>query len=313
MRNVLLLLTGLIVGIAGAFLIRGSIPPEGGTPEARILELENELRETRLRLAKIDPSQARPREDVSGSIREGIRDALDDFKSGRPVDLNRAYQALKPLMRELVPIFDRIRRRDERRAAEHLAGHLSRQYHLNGTQQEALKEWIQARRESNSKAFMDLATAKNTRIDDLAKASRRNRMDDGLDEFMETQLKGEELDKFRKDRLTERADRVQHEADWKVERLNSTVDLDEAQKDQVFSIMARSSQDFDPKMQIEGVTADAATPSAEDRDAAVMAVLRPDQQTKYNQWKEERRARTEQEMAEMGLKMPEGWDALGAD
>jgi hypothetical protein len=106
---------------------------------------------------------------------------------------------------------------------------------------------------------------------------------------------------------------VQNEADWKVERLNGTVGLDEAQKDEVFSIMARSSRDFDPRMQIEGVPEDSGVASREDRDASIMAVLRPEQQSSYEQWRAERRARAEQEMSEMGLKMPEGWDALGAD
>ena len=313
MRNALLILTGLVIGGAGVFLIRGSILPANGTPEERILSLENELRETRLRLAKIDPSQARAREDSGGSLKDGIRAALDDLKAGRPMDLNRAYHALKPMMRELAPIFDNVRRRGERRNLEQLAGTLSRKYHLNGTQQEALQEWLKERSERNAENFKTVALADGTRLDDLAKASQQTRMDDGLDSFMETQLQGPALDSFRKDRLTERAERVQNEADWKVERLNSTVTLDEAQKDEVFSIMAQSSRDFDPKMQIEGVSAGASTGSPMDRDAAIMAVLRPEQQQQYTQWRADRRMRAEQDMAEMGLKMPEGWDALSSD
>ncbi|HEX2746835.1 MAG TPA: hypothetical protein VHM91_02455 [Verrucomicrobiales bacterium] len=312
MRNALLILTGLVIGGAGVFLIRGSILPAEGTPEERILSLENELRETRLRLAKIDPAQARPREDSGGSLKDGIRAALDDLKAGRPMDLNRAYHALKPMMRELAPIFDNVRRRGERRNLEQLAGTLSRKYHLDSTQQEALQQWLKERSERNAEAFKALALADGTRLDDLAKASQQTRMDDGLDSFMETQLQGPALESFKKDRLTERAERVQHEADWKVERLNGTVGLDETQKDQVFSIMAQSSRDFDPQMQIEGVSA-GASGSATDRDSAIMAVLRPEQQQKYTQWRMDRRLRAEQEMAEMGLKMPEGWDALSSD
>jgi hypothetical protein len=313
MRNVLLLFTGLVVGVAGAILIRGSILPPEGSPEARILSLESELRETRLRLAKIDPAQARPHEDSGGSLREGIRSALGDVKAGRPVNLDNVYQALKPFMREIAPIFDSIRRKGERRNLERIAGEMTRKYHLNGPQEEALHQWLKERSDRNAEVFKAVVLAPGTRLDDLAKASQQTRMDDGLDAFMETQLQGQELESFRKNRLTERAERVQNEADWKVERLNSTVALDETQKDQVFSIMARSSRDFDPRMQIEGVTADAGPASREDRDAAIMAVLRQDQQATYEQWRAQRRARTEQEMAEMGLKMPDGWDALGSD
>jgi hypothetical protein len=312
MRNVLLLLLGLAIGAAATFLIRGSILPDTGTPEARILELEKQLRETELRLAKIDPSQARPREE-SGGLRAGARAMLDDLKAGRPVDLNHIYHALKPLMRDISPIFDRMRRREERRTFERITGEMSRKYNLTAPQQEALKEWLKQRSERNAERFKAVALADGTRLEDLVRETKDVRPDDGLDEFMATQLQGSALDSFQRDRLTQRAERVQNEADWKVERLHSTVGLDEEQKDQVFAIMARSSRDFDSQMQIEGVTADAAKASREDRDAAIMAVLRPDQQATYEQWRAERRAVAEQEFAEIGVRMPEGWDALGSD
>ena len=313
MRTSLVLLLGLAIGSAGAILILGSLPPPRGTMEAKILALENELRDTRMRLAKIDPAQARPHEDYDGSLREGARAMLDDLKAGRPVDLNHIYHAVKPLMRDLSPIFDKIRRKSERREFERIAGEMSRKYNLNGTQQEALKQWLKDRSNRNFELFKAVAFADGTRLDDLVKASRDVRHDDGLDGFMETQLQGQALESFKRDRLTERAERVQHEADWKVERLNSTVGLDEDQKDKVFSIMARNSRDFDPQMQIEGVSAEAALPSGSDRDDAIMSVLRPDQQTQYNDWREKRRADAAQEFAEIGLKMPNGWDALSED
>lgn len=313
MRNALLILTGLIIGVAAVYLIRGSIPPAGGTPEARIMELENELRETRLRLAKIDPAQARSNPDASGALKDGIRSALDDLKAGRPLDLNHAYHALKPMMRELAPIFDSIRRRGERRHLEQITGEMSRKYHLDGPRQEALHQWLKQRAERNAEDFKAVALGDGTRLDDLAKASQRTRVDEGLDAFMETQLQGEALTSFRKNRLTERAERVQNEADWKVERLNSTVKLNETQKDQVFAIMTRSSKDFDPQMQIEGIGAEAPLTSNKNRDAAIMAVLDQDQQDKYETWRWQRQTRMEREMAEGGLKMPEGWDALADD
>lgn len=313
MRHALLILLGLAIGAAAAILIRGSLPPPDGTPEARILTLENELRETRLRLAKIDPDQARAREDSGGALSAGARAAMEDFKAGRPVDMNNLYQAVKPLMRDLSPIFDKIRRKDERRSFERIAGEMSRKYSLTGPQQEALQQWLKERSERNAAAFRAVAFADGTMLNDLVSASKDIRPDDGLDAFMETQLQGRALDDFRRDRLAERAERVQNEADWKVERLNSTVELDEAQKDQVFSIMARSSRDFDPQMQFEGLTEEAATASGSDRDAAIMAVLRPEQRVEYDQWRAERRALAEQEFSELGLQMPDGWDALTAE
>ncbi len=313
MRNALLLFLGLAIGVAGTWLIRGSIPPVEGTPESRILSLENELRESRLRLAKIDPAQARPNTDFRHALSNGARAALEDLKAGRPVDMNNIFDALKPIMRDLSPIFDKMRRRDERRHFEAVAGELSRKYNLTPEQQASLKEWLKQRADANAALFQSVAFADGTRFEDLIKASRNLRPDDGIDSFMEGQLKSPDLETFRRDRLTQRAERVQQEADGKVQRLNNIVNLDNTQQDQVFSIMARSSRDFDPQMQLEGVSADSPPTSADSRNADIRNVLRPDQQATYDNWRAEQRTHSEQEAAEIGLKIPEGWDPIDAD
>ena len=315
MRNFLMLLIGLIIGVAGAVLVRDSILPAEGTPEARILALEEELKDTRMRLAMIDPAMVRPRADTGHAVGVGVRGALDDLKSGRPVDMNHLFNATKPLLRDLSPLFDNIRRKEERRSMEYLAGEYTRKYDLNSTQQAALKEWLKNRSEQNADLFKAVVLADGTRLDDLVKASKFDRKRNNVDGFMEQQLTGEKLTTYRRDRLEERAQQVQNEADRKVERLNNTVQLDERQQDQVFSIMARSSPEYDAQMMIEGVEASAATEgnAGPDRDAAIMEVLRPDQQQKYTQYQEERRAKMEMEFTEMGLKIPEGFDALNDD
>ena len=315
MRNFLILLIGLIIGVAGAILIRDSILPAEGTPEARILALEEELKDTRMRLAMIDPAMVRPRGDTGHAVGVGVRGALDDLKSGRPVDMNHLFNATKPLLRDLSPLFDNIRRKEERRSMEYLAGEYTRKYDLNSTQQAALKEWLKNRSEQNAALFKAVVLADGTRLDDLVKASKFDRKSNNVDGFMEQQLTGAKLTAYRRDRLEERAQQVQNEADRKVERLNNTVQLDERQQDQVFSIMARSSPEYDAQMMIEGVETSATTEGSAgpDRDAAIMEVLRPDQQQKYTQYQEERRAKMEMEFTEMGLKIPEGFDALNDD
>lgn len=311
MRHVIYLITGLVIGVAGAVLVRDSLPPAAGTAEARLLEVEKELKDTRLRLAKIDPAQARPREDSTHALGRGMRLAMEDMKAGRPVDPNVLFDAIKPLMRDFFPLFDNLRRRDERRRFESLAGEYGRKYNLTAGQQEELKRWMEDRSESNAAAFKAAAFGEQSRFADFAKASRGQRWDDGIDGFMEGQLSGEKLTTYRRERLEEKAGRVEQEADWKMQRLNATVGLDEAQQDQVFGIMARNARDFDPQMQIEGVTGEAAPGG--DREAAIEAVLRPEQRAAYGQWKEQRRASAAREFEEIGMKLPDGWDALEED
>ena len=107
-------------------------------------------------------------------------------------------------------------------------------------------------------------------------------------------------------------EQVQAEAERRVSRLNSVVNLDDAQQDQVFALMARSSPNFDPSMQLEGLAGGQTTISpGQSRDEAIMKVLRPDQRHQYEEHRIARRAEATREMEEVGLKLPDNWDTFG--
>jgi hypothetical protein len=73
--------------------------------------------------------------------------------------------------------------------------------------------------------------------------------------------------------------------------------------------MARSSPDFDPGMQMEGLGDDRATlAQGQSRDEAILAVLRPEQRTIYEDHRASQRQQANEEMAEVGLKLPDDWD-----
>jgi hypothetical protein len=151
-------------------------------------------------------------------------------------------------------------------------------------------------------------------MEDLAMASANVRVDDGLDKFMEGTLRGDKLTAFKSDRMLERVERVQQEADMKVTRLDSIVSLDDTQRGQVFGVMARGARDFDPAMQFEGLGTDtAALPSGKSKLDAILAVLRPQQRQAYEAERTKRRDEARKEMEAIGLTMPEDskmFDAL---
>jgi hypothetical protein len=127
-------------------------------------------------------------------------------------------------------------------------------------------------------------------------------------------LEGETLAKFENDRLQERVERVQNEADRKMHRLDRIVQLDETQKDEVFSLMARSSEAFDPSMQFEGLESESRPLTAgQARDGALIGVLRPDQAQAYEDHRREQIAEAEEELREVGLKLPANWDLFDED
>jgi hypothetical protein len=127
---------------------------------------------------------------------------------------------------------------------------------------------------------------------------------------MATTLSGDKLATFKTERMAERAERVQQEADLKVQRLDTIVDLDEAQRDQVFGIMARNSRDYDPSMTLEGIGGDIGTTPGGDRQQAMLSVLRPDQREAYEATRQQRREEAAEEMRTLGLSLPPEWDLL---
>lgn len=309
MRAAIPLIFGLIIGSIGAFLFQRSFPPDPGTSAAKIAELDEQLTRTRIRLAALETNAPRKPSSTSGVLKAGARTIFEDLRDGRPVDMNEVFQTLKPVMRDLAPIFDRIRRKELKHMNEQILADLTRKYHLDASQQKALKAWQQSKAEFEAKLFTAFATSETTTFEDMVKASRAPRTSSGLDGFMESTLTGEDLANFKSDRMNERVQNVQNEAEHKVSRLHREVELDEAQQDQVFAIMARSSPDFDPAMKFEGLGDDTAKLApGQSRNDAIMAVLRPDQRQQYEHRRVLRRQEAEQDFQEMGLKLPANWD-----
>jgi hypothetical protein len=141
------------------------------------------------------------------------------------------------------------------------------------------------------------------------RASRDARPDEGLDRFMEKMLSGQDLAKFKTERINEKAQRVQQFADMKVERLNNIFSLDAEQSDKVFGIMARSSKDYDPALRIEGADGQALSSAGDSREA-MLSVLRPDQRAAYDAEQKRRRDEASKDLESIGLNLPAEWDPL---
>ena len=184
---------------------------------------------------------------------DGLREIGEDLRDGRPVTPEDIFRATKPLMRDLAPIFDRMRVKEQSHRIDTMTGELARKYDLNEAQQESLKAMVRAAGGGGGEAHGATWSGRTApRLEDLARAARDVRPDEGLETFMAGTLSGDKLAAFKTERMAERAERVQQEADMKVQRLDSIVGLDDTQRDQVFGIMARGSRDYDPAMMLEG-------------------------------------------------------------
>ena len=312
MRAPLFLAIGLAVGITGAVLFQDSFMPAADSPEERLADLERELARTKVSLAAAEARAPKPEASTQQKLTLGARTIMEDIKDGREVDMNDIYQAAKPALRDLSPIFERLQRKDMRRHHEFILADLTRKYHLTPAQQESLREWQKKKIEADLAVMRAFHQQDSTTLEDMVKAGRKTPPNAGLDSFMEKTLTGQDLTAYKSDRLNQRVEQVQSEADRRVSRLNSVVALDDAQQDQVFALMARSSPEFDPSMQFEGLTGDTAKlDPGQSRDEAILQVLRPDQRQQYENHRAARRLEAQKEFTDVGIRLPDTWDMVG--
>ena len=310
MRPYLFLAIGLLVGGAGAILFSQSMPPKEGSAEERALKLEAELKTAKNRVAALEGADPHGRKRPGRTLKDGARGIFEDLRDGKPVTPDDVFRATQPLIRDLSPIFERMRAKEQQRKVDAMAGELARKYSLTESQQESLRKWLDQKAVDDAKRYTDLISQEGTKFEDIGKASYEFRLDDGLDQFMANTLSGDKLASFKSERMLEKVGKVQEEADMKVSRLDAIVGLDEAQRGQVFGVLARSSRDFDPTMQFEGLgTETGALTTGKSKQDAILSVLTPQQRESYQAEREKQRAAAQKEMEQIGLSLPADWSS----
>jgi predicted nucleic acid-binding Zn-ribbon protein len=307
-RPMLPLAIGLALGAAGVSMFRASLTGPAGSPEERAATLEVELKKANNRIAALEDTDASGRRKSLRTTRDNLREIRDRLQSGQEVTPEDIFRLTQPFMRDIAPLLERMREREQQQTADRLSGEFAREFNLDAGQQDALRQWFEAKAADNAQEWTRLVSQDGTRLQDLMKAARDVRADDGLDEFMPRILTGEKLAEFQTQRMEERVGRVQNEADAKTERLHSIVPLDDTQRDQVFGIMARNSRDYMPSMQLEGGVSEIAPGQTGDREQAILSVLRPDQRVAYQQEMQRRREAVASEYKAIGLALPADWN-----
>ncbi|MEO5913923.1 MAG: hypothetical protein ABIS50_06795 [Luteolibacter sp.] len=307
-RQILTLVIGLAVGVAGAVLFLQSMPPKEGSAEEQVLKLEAKLKSANNRLTALEAADPHGRRKPGRTLADGARRIAEDLRDGKPVTPDDVLHAFQPFIRDFSPIFERMRAKEQQRKVDAMAGELARKYSLTPVQQESLKKWLDQKAVDDSKRYTNLLASEGTKLEDIGKGAYEFRLDDGLEQFMGNTLSGDKLATFKSDRMLEKVGKVQEEADMKVSRLDAIVGLDEAQRGQVFGVMARGSRDFDPTMQFEELGTDAgALTSGQSKQQAILSVLTPAQREAYQTQRESQRAAAQKEMESIGLTLPDNW------
>jgi hypothetical protein len=307
LTSMLPLALGVILGAIGAIMFQKTLPPEEGSPEEKIAQLQHELKKTRSEFNEI--SDLSPRKRFGPTTHDGVRSIALAMKTGQPVTPDDIFNAFKPLMRDLSPLTQRMSEIEAKRRAESMAGEYARKYGLNDDQQKQLIEHLAANQNEHNITISNLIESDHTSVRDFMEAERNFELDTGLDAFMAQQLKGEELQAFQTERITEKSERAQQDADLQVERIDNIVKLDEQQRHQMFLNMAQTSRHYDPQMQFEGLSEGTKTlPANSSREGAMLSVLRPEQRAAYQQHKQEQLINAQKEASQLGLTIPHDWN-----
>ncbi|HCQ38577.1 MAG TPA: hypothetical protein DIV39_05435 [Verrucomicrobiales bacterium] len=311
MRQYIGILIGALLGALGAILFGQSLRPDPGSVQERAEHAEHQLRVAEAQLRSLQGGRIRADRQRSA---EGARDILEDIREGRGADLDDIFAVTKPWLNDLSPVINLMRSKEEKEQFARLAGDYTRKYDLNESQQKQLRQWLDDRATENAERFVNVVANDSSTMYDLILAGKEAEQNiEGIDQFMEQQLTGETLVAFRADRLQEKIDSVEGEANGRLNNLDSIVNLDASQEDQLFFAMARSSEDYIPSMDIEGMDDDRSALDREGRNVAIESILTSEQQELLESHRQNRRQNAEEEMRAIGLRLPENWQQFEDD
>ncbi|MBJ7395864.1 MAG: hypothetical protein JHC76_07430 [Akkermansiaceae bacterium] len=309
MRTLFSVTIGFIIGAIGAILFSQSMPPKEGSAEEQVSKLEVELKRANNRVSLLEQT-GRNGKNLNRTLKDNVRNITEDIRDGRLVTPDDIFRASQPLIRDLVPLLDRVRARQVQRQSDAKAGEIARKYSLTDAQLESLKILLAQNADAEAKRFTSMLSQEGTKLEDFAKATNNINIEDGLEQFMQNNLQGDQFVKFKADQMLEKVQKVQEEADMKVTRLDSIVKLDDSQHSEIFSVMARGARDFDPSMQIEGMSESKNSLSTgKSKQDAIFDILTPTQREAYDNHRNEKRSEAQKDMEAIGLTLPDDWNS----
>lgn len=302
LRPVLPLVIGLVVGGFGVSLFRSSLPGPEGSAQEQADRLADQLKQAQRQIFLLE-SGSRRRD--GAPLTDGLRTLAGDLNNGKPVSPEDVLRRIQPLLRELAPLLARLREQQYQGILGGKVVEYSQKYGLDEAQQKQLAAWMKQRGAEDAKSWSRLIGSDSVSLAELEKQTRSSPPNRGIEEFMATQLDGENLAKFQDDLKAQKSWEVKRDANGKTEQINRAVQLDDDQRRKVFGIMARSSDSYDPSVDVPGANEGSGTGME-----AALKVLRPEQRSAYEQGRERRRTDAAVKLGALGLSLPDDWESF---
>ncbi len=258
--------------------------------EARLQEADRDFAAA---MEKRDADAARMKSDLAGargateSLRKQFEAAgLDQAPvAENQLDIQRLLNDARPLMKSLALMFGGERKKMTERFIRGMAEKLAEQMGLTEEQtQEMIAHFLKLDEENFAKikAMLD----KPMTILDVFSVMKDMNPQKSMDDYVMTTMTDEQKQSWEKQKLESKAQQLERTATWKLDRMKA-LNLDETQKDQVFDILVKKDPQYDAKLSVEGLEANAA--AADDgktQDEAIAALLREDQMAEWSRIQE---------------------------
>ena len=291
MKPVLPLLLGIALGTGAAtawFLTRPADTATVPTPLAAVSDDSSALDAANRRIAELEAQlAARP----SPALATEDGKALPAAAGGAPPQIQSMgdlVEASRPLLSRMGPMFESMmQRRIDQQVAQ-----MKDQLGLTDEQAADLKKRLTALGKADMTAFSKRLNDPSTPADQVFQRRGNSMEGEAFEAAVKESLSDDQYALYEKEKLEKQAQSLERAANNEAERLGRQLDLDEAQKDQVFEIYARTSDRFDPSLQVEiEGGSDVNVDPDMSREDTIRDVLTPEQQTTYDKQIEERTAR----------------------
>lgn len=282
MKKVILSLTaGLLLGGSSVYAwmyLRGQSEAESAFTEAL------QKRDADLARMKASLTEARSAAD---SLRQRFDAAgLDaDPVKENELDIQRLLNDARPLMKSLALMFGEQRKMMTEKWIRDMAGKLAAEMGLTEEQTNDMIAHFLKLDEENFAKIKAMLDRKLTILDVFSVMKDMNPQK-SMDDYVMTKLTDEQKKSWENRKLESKAQQLERTANWQLERMSKSLNLDETQKDQVFDILVKKNPQYDPALSVEGVNAGVELDSGKSQDEAIAAVLREDQMADWTKMQE---------------------------
>lgn len=291
--KILPLVIGLAAGSLGGYLAGQNLGPKKDAPtesKTQIIQLQEQLKSSQAEIQKL----------TEAKVSSPATPAEGESKP----DINKLFNDAKPLLKQLTAGFEPQRQEMLERMTEEQIKRMIALANLTPEQQAALKQHLLEFSEKEKAKWQAMLDGGGNLADMMKMGRGGPNPQKTLDEWAATNLEGEQAKSYETGRLAEKAKAITDSANTQLERMNTSLNLDETQKDQMFHVLVRTDKDYDPSMQMEGVADPGGAAVPESRDEAIAAILNPEQNEKYQAQQKERSRREGGFFRALGLPGP---------